>query len=186
MNDLWSLPKQAVIGGKSYDLYTDFRDILELMGYLEDEALPVYFRWQIALGLFYRQPVPPEDQAEAMEYLARFLAPGPAPKPGPKRMDWQQDAQAILADVNRVAGKEVRQEAYVHWWTFLSWFHAIGEGQLSYLVALRDKLRRGEKLTAQEAEFYRRNPQRVRLRDSPADAQKARLEKLLSGRGGAM
>jgi len=83
-------------------------------------------------------------------------------------MDWQQDAMEIISDINRVAGREVR-ETDVHWWTFLAWFHAIGEGQLSALVSLRTKLARGEKLSDAEREFYMADPQKVRLAvpDSP-------------------
>ena len=36
----WALPLQAQIGGKTYDLHADFRDVLEVMGYLQDPALP--------------------------------------------------------------------------------------------------------------------------------------------------
>ena len=70
----------------------------------------------------------------------------------PKLMDWEQDARAIVADVNKVAGMEIRALTYLHWWTFLSWFHAIGEGQLSTVVSIRDKLRRGKKLEQWEKE----------------------------------
>ena len=85
---------------------------------------------------------------------------------------------AIVADVNRVAGREIRELEFVHWWTFLSWFHAIGEGQLSALVALRTKLARGEKLTEAERAYYAADPQKVRLQ-KPYDADaKALLERL--------
>ena len=69
-----------------------------------------------------------------------------------------------MSDVNRVAGREIRDEAFVHWWTFLSWFHAIGEGQLSTLVSIRDKLRRGKKLEKWEQDFYRKHREQVELK----------------------
>lgn len=88
-----------------------------------------------------------------------------------------------MADVNKVAGCEIRALPFVHWWTFLAWFGAIGEGQLSAVVAVRDKLRRGKKLEEWEREFYRRNRARVELkpRYTPEElAERERLNRLLS------
>ena len=179
----WRLPQTAEIGGAVYQLNTDFRDILEIMGYLDDQDKPEYLRWRIALALFYEGDIPAEHQQEAMEYLADFISCGETDtKPGPKLLDWEQDAQAIVADVNKVAGKEVRAIPYLHWWTFLSYFRAIEEGQLSTLVSIRDKLRRGKKLENWEKEFYRENKSRVELKKkySAEDlAEQERLKKLL-------
>ncbi len=180
---LWELPRTAVIGGVSYDLNTDFRDILEIMGYLSDETNPEYLRWRIAIALFYNGDIPQEYQQQAMEYLADFITCGQRDeKPAPKLLDWEQDAQTIVADVNKVAGVEIRAVPYLHWWTFLSYFHAIGEGQLSTLISIRDKLRRGEKLEKWEQDYYRENKQRVDLKPSYSAeelAEQERLNKLL-------
>ena len=87
-----------------------------------------------------------EHRQEAMEKMSLFLCAGRPEKPGPKLLDWEHDAPLIVADVNRVAGTEVRSMEFLHWWTFLGWFHALGEGQLSTVVAIRGKLARGKKL----------------------------------------
>lgn len=183
MNSLWQLPVKTVIGGKTYDLRADFRNILEIFGVLEDPALPEVLRWRIAVGLFYEQKIPREELQKAMEYLALFLrGGGDEGKPGPKLLDWQQDADAIIAGVNQAAGQEVRALEFVHWWTFLSWFHAIGQGQLSTIVSIRDKLRRGKKLDNWEKEFYRENRQRIDLKPrlTPQELEeKERLKAML-------
>lgn len=179
----WKLPQTAKIGGTVYRLNTDFRDILEIMGYLEDPDKPEYLRWRIALALFYDGEIPAEHQQEAMEYLAEFISCGETDtKAGPKLLDWEQDAQVIVADVNKVAGTEIRALPYLHWWTFLSYFHAIGEGQLSTLVSIRDKLRRGKKLEQWEKDFYRENKSRVDIKKKYSAeelAEQERLKKLL-------
>ena len=182
--DLWQLPVRAKIRNGQYDLHTDYRDILEIFSYLEDPSLPEPVRWRIALALFYEQPVPAEDWQEAIDYMTAFFCCGQPEQPGPKLMDWQQDAGAILAGINRVAGQEVRALPYVHWWSFLSWFHAMEPGQLSTLVGIRDRLRRGKPLEAWQKEFYRANRQAVDLpvRRSALEQQDhdrllARLEK---------
>ena len=162
----YSLPVTAVIGDREYPIHADYRDILDIFSYLEDPDLPEYLRWQIALALFYEGEIPRSHIEQAARFLVNFIAGGQQPpqeKTGGKLFDWQQDAPAIIADVNRVAGQEIRQHKFIHWWTFLSWFHAIGEGQLSTLVSIRDKLNRGKKLEEWEKDFYRQNKSRVDL-----------------------
>lgn len=180
----WGLPVQTKIRGRVYDLQADFRDVLEVIGWLQNQELPEFIRWQVALGLFYKQDVAPEHSREAMAYLGWFLTGGnpEGDKPGPKLLDWEQDAAAIISDVNKTAGQEIRALPFLHWWTFLSWFHGIGEGQVSALVSIRDKLQRGKKLEGWEKEFYRQNRDRIQLKKkySPRELlQRQRLEQLL-------
>ena len=157
---------------------TDFRLCLRLLQYLEDSPLPELLRWKVAVAAFFQEPISDPLLPEAMEYLAKFLSGGrDAGRPGPKLLDWQLDAPAIIAGVNRVAGVEVRSLPKLHWWSFLSFFHSIGEGQLSLLVSIRDKLRKGKKLEPFEQEFYRENRAWVRMEKD--DPEKERLKKLL-------
>ena len=184
MTDLWRLPREVSIGNRTYGIHADYRDILEIFTYLQNPDLPEFVKWSIVLGLFYDAPVPEEDFGEAAAYFSEFVNCGAREEsnPGPQLLDWQQDAQDIISDVNKVAGREIRELPFVHWWTFLSWFHAIGEGQLSGLVSIRQKLRQGKKLEGWEREYYRRNRSRVELRKKySADelAEQARLQKLL-------
>ena len=180
----WKLPKTAVVDGKTYDLHTDYRDILEIFACLQEVIYPEFLRWQIALELFYEQPVPGESFREAAAYFRWFVNCGGEEHdaPGPELLNWQHDAQLIVADVNKVAGQEIRSLPYLHWWTFMGWFYAIGEGNLSTLVSVREKLRRGKKLEGWEQEYYRRNRSRVDLpKKYSAEelAEQERLRKLL-------
>ena len=180
----WELPKEAAIGGKTYTLRTDFRNILEIFSYLQEEAYPEFLRWRIALALFYEEEVAEEDFREAAEYFRRFVCCGEEENqnPGPQLLSWEQDAQIIISDVNKVAGQEIRELPYLHWWTFLGWFHGIGEGNLATLVSIRDKLRRGKKLEPFEQEYYRRNKNQVVMRKKYSAselAEQERLQKLL-------
>ncbi len=181
----WVLPTDAVIAGKKYQIHTDFRDILEIFAYFSDPDSPDYLKWEIALALFFEGDIPQEDRLEAMEYLSWFLAGGKkeTAAPGPKLLDWEQDADLIAADINKTAGREVRAMPFLHWWTFLSWFNAIGEGQLSTVVSIRSKLAKGKKLEAWEKEFYREHSCVVELpkRYSRQEREeKARLERMLN------
>lgn len=180
----WGLPETATIGGTEYKLNTDYRDILGIMKYLNDPDTPEFLRWQIAIALFYEGDIPPEHQSEAMEYLASFISYGEMDTtPGPILLDWEQDVLTIVADVNKVAGMEIRSVPHLHWWTFLSYFRAIDEGQLSTLITVRSKLQRGKKLEKWEQEYYRSNQKRVDLKkrySAEELAEQERLQKLLN------
>ena len=182
----WNLPEVAEICGTVYRLHTDYRDILEIFRQLDDPDNPEWLRWKIAVALFFEGEVPEDDFREASLYLADFLSGGnPEETAGSKLLDWEQDAAIIVADVNKVAGTEVRAVPHLHWWTFLAYFNAIGEGQLSMLVSLRDKLARGKKLEKWEQEYYRKHKSRVDLKkrySSEEIAAQERLKALLDGR----
>lgn len=177
MLNLWQLPTKAVFGGREYPICTDYRDILEIFSYLNHSDLPEFIRWEVALTLFYGEV--PEEREEAVDFFCRFLTGGEENNtPGPRLLDWEQDAPAIIADVNKAAGMEIRAVPYIHWWTFLSWFHAIGEGQLSTLVSIRQKLQKGKKLEGWEKEFYRENRKRVDLPKKYSTSELAEQERL--------
>ena len=189
MMEGWTLPTGTVIGGKYYSIHGDFRDIMEIFSYFSDPELPPYLSWQIALALFYDEPIPQAHQLEAMNYLSYFINGGhqETGNTGAKLIDWQQDRDMIAADVNKAAGQEIRGLPFLHWWTFLSWFHAIGEGQLSTVVGIRSKLAQGKKLEGWEKEFYRTHKKTVDIpkrytRQEMEDRQ--RLEQLLSKKEG--
>ena len=176
----WELPKETVIGGKTYHLHTDFRRILEIFSCLQEESYPEFLRWFMTFALFYEESIPDEDFGEAAEYFCWFVNCGreETQNPGPQLISWQQDAQDIVADVNKVAGQEIRALPYLHWWTFLGWFQGIGEGNLSTLVSIRDKLRRGKKLEGWEQEYYRQNKSRVKLQKNYSAEELAEQERL--------
>ena len=176
----WELPLRAEIGGKQYGLHCDFRDVLEIFSYFSDPDLPDYIKWQIALALFFEGEIPPIHQQQAMEYLSWFLSGGRQEEqsPGPQLLDWEQDCDLIAADVNRAAGMEIRAVPFLHWWTFLSWFHAMPPGELSTRISLRQKLRKGQPLEDWEKEYYRENKALVDLRPAYTEEEKREIERL--------
>lgn len=183
MTDAWKLPRSLEIGKRSYKIRADYRDVLGVIRALNDPDLPEFIRWQAALCLFYESKVPAEDQIAAMKEMAAFIAWGEQPASGHKLIDWDKDAPLIAGEINKVAGREVRAMDFVHWWTFLGWYHSIGEGQLSTVVSIRDKLRRGTPLSDWERAYYRENRGRIDLpkRYSAREkAEQARLQKLLN------
>lgn len=161
----WGLPVFVVVGGREYNINTDYRDILEVIAYLQDSDDLMTARY-VALSLFYENfsQMPVRDYGPAMDELARFIDLGEDPaegSPQARTIDWEQDRAVIAAEINKVAGVEVRALPYLHWWTFMGYFGAIGEGQLSMIVSLREKLRKGKKLESWERDYYQQNRSRI-------------------------
>lgn len=188
--NLWTLPEAVRFADTDWRVHTDFRDVLEILRWLDgsaDPALTDSERWYVALALFYRDfsLMPPTQYREACEAMATFMQAG-RPDGGPcapRLMDWQQDAALIAAGTARAAGQDLRALPHLHWWSFLGWFDSIADGPFATVVALRDKLRRGKKLEPWEREFYRAHRAEVDLHRpaSPeADAEKQRLLALLN------
>lgn len=176
MMNIWSLPMSAEIGGVKYAINADFRDVLEIIGVLNDTSKPDFIRWQVAIGLFYDNEIPRPFQQDAMEFLSKFISYGEdEKKPGPKLIDWDQDAQLIVGDVNKIAGKEVRAERFLHWWSFLSFFYAVGDGQLATIVSIRNKKRKGKKLEKWEETYYRENKDKIDFKSRKTAADVAAM-----------
>lgn len=155
----WVLPESAEIGGKRYEIHSDYRDILEIIQCLQNEEDPKAARIYLAMALFYDgfDEIPPQDYEEAAQWMSVFIGGGEEehdPHPAHKLIDWEQDSRMIISDINKVAGCDIRTLPFAHWWTFLSWVGGIGEGQLSTVVSIREKRRKGKKLEKWEQEYY--------------------------------
>ena len=177
----WGLPSSAEIGGREYTINTDFRDVLEIIEVMQDPEKHERIRTLVALSLFYDgfEDMPPDDYHDALQWMVEFINCGEPDDgtPHPKTIDWEQDRLVIAAEVNKVAGTEIRALPHLHWWTFIAYFNSIGEGQLSYIVSIREKLRKGKPLEKHEREFYRQNRTRVDFKQKFTQADEDLLSK---------
>ena len=90
MTGAWGLPMQAELGGVRYAIRSDYRDVLELLRWLNgqaDPALDQSERWYVAMRLFYPEfaALPQPLWSDATQFLTEFLAaaassPAPAPR----------------------------------------------------------------------------------------------------------
>lgn len=181
----WGLPTTITVEGVDYPIYSDYRDVLDVLGVLNAEEMHVQMRFSVALGAFLQDvdALPPEHVDAACREMVRFIALGeddpPDSAPSVRRFDWDQDALLIVADVNKVAGTEIRALEYLHWWTFLAYFSSIGEGRLSTVVGIREKLRKGKPLDEHERQYYRENRAAVDLKTKYTKSEEALLEEFL-------
>ncbi len=156
------LPTTLTVAEKEYPINTDFRNVLIFLEACEDPDLSNEERLYILLKRMYGngyEDIPKDCIGEALEQAKWFVDCGKNEDNTEKRkmIDWTQDASIIFPAVNKVANKEVRSEAYLHWWTFMGYFMEIEGGTFSTVLAIRQKKLRGKKLEKWEQDFYSHN-----------------------------
>ena len=90
---------------------------------------------------------------------------------GPQLVSWEQDFNLIASPISKVIGQDIRGMDYLHWWSFLSAYMAIGDCMFAQVVAIRDKKARGKSLDKAEREFYRRNRDLIDIKKRLTDAE---------------
>lgn len=167
----YTLPSSIFINGQEFSIRErgDFRMVLDCFEALNDLELTKQMRVLTALLIFYedfnsfediqKHSNDVEELVEKMMLFFNLDQKDSGKSVNYKLIDWQQDAPMICSAINKVAGKEIRAEEYIHWWTFLGYYMAIGESALSTVVGIRNKIVKGKKLEKHEQEFRRENPQ---------------------------
>ena len=166
---MYRLPTEVEIEGQYLHIKDDgdFRVVLDCFSVLEDIELSEQERVLCALIVFYDledfddlYKIPNLEEA-TKQMFAFFEADMPESKGGQdyKLINWDTDSAIICSAVNKVAGKEVRNEAYLHWWTFMGYYMAVGESSLSTVVGIRSKIVKGKSLEKWERQFRTENGQ---------------------------
>lgn len=184
---IYDLPRAVEFGGRKWTIRTDFRDVLTILVAFDDPNLSDAEKAYVCLHNLYRDfdKIPGELAQAAYDAAVRFIDRGETPgKPGPRTMDWTQDAPLIFPAVNSVAGCEVRAKKYLHWWTFCGYFMEIRESTAATVLSLRQKKAKRKKLEKWEKDFIRENKEIFILRPRLTDAEKAEKEKLNALLGG--
>ena len=171
---MFELPTSITIDGDNYPIRNqgDFRMVLDCFKCLQDIELTEQERILVALCIFYEDVAGVEYVQEvfntdsklvaAVEEMYNFFNCGQesvGAARNHKLIDWEKDSQVIVSAINNVAKKEIRTETYIHWWTFMGYYLAIGECPLSTIVSIRDKIVRGKKLEKWEQDFKLNNPE---------------------------
>ena len=177
------LPTFLEINGKQHHIInTDYRNALIIFQAFNDPNLKNNEQqWIMLDALIGMDNLKKEDRPEAVKQCIWFLDGGKTydeKSMQPKTMDWKQDEQLIFSAVNHVAGKELRTEKYIHWWTFLGYFNEIQDGLFSYVLAIRQKKAKGKKLDKGEQEYFNAHKEMIEIREPESDAVKAYKEDL--------
>ena len=180
---MYELPTSVDINGESYKIREngDFRMILHCFEVLSAEDLTKKERIIACLMIFYEDLDEVEDvlrlpdMEEAVKQMFNFMNAGQEEqsRASVKLIDWEKDSLLMSSAINNVAGKEIRAEKFLHWWTFIGYYMAIGECALSQIVAIRYKIAHNEKLEKHEKKFRAENPQYFNIDYRTAEQKEA-------------
>jgi len=169
---MFELPVQLEVNGKLHPIRNngDFRVVLDCFAALNDVELDDIDRILSSLIIFYEEA---ESEASLNELFNRDIRPAAEKmfwffscgdnvvgnKHNYKLVDWEKDQQLIASAINKAAGTEIRSLDYLHWWTFMGYYTAIGDCTWSNVVAIRQKIKTGKKLEKNELKFKNDNPE---------------------------
>lgn len=168
---MYSLQTSVQIDQVSFNIRNqgDYRMVLDCFEALNDPELSKDERIYASLIIFYEDfsdvtdfPKSSEQLNELVLKMFEFFNQSEVVETGAQSLrliDWQKDSNLIISAVNNVANQEIRSVPYLHWWTFLGYYMAIGECPLSFIVSLRHKKAKNEKLEKYEKKFIQENPQ---------------------------
>lgn len=168
---MYDIPQSIKINNKEFAIRNkgDYRMVLDCFKALEDDTLSEQERLMASVIIFYADINCVEDIKKLPSYdtaiteMFNFFNCGQTESPGMKvnykLIDWEQDSQLVCSAINKVANKEIRAEPYIHWWTFMGYYLAIGESSLATVLGIRSKIKKGKKLEKYEQEFRKNNPQ---------------------------
>ena len=179
----WELPTALEVHGTYYSIRTDFRVVLDILAAFNDPDLDDYAKTEVMIRILYEQyeTILEKDLQEAAERAAEFIDCGlkAEERNAVRTMDWEQDAGIILPAINRVAGREIRSEKYLHWWTFMGYFMEIGDSVFSTVQGIRYKKAKRRPLEKWEKEFLKNNRALVELKEKYSEEEIEEQERLM-------
>lgn len=161
-----TLPKSLVIDGREYRIRSDYRVILAIYEAFNDNRLSDIEKAYICVKSLFYEAIPDKDLQEAVNKAYWFVGGGDSKKSKEikeKIFDWQYDETLLFPAINKVAGKEIREVKYLHWWTFLGYFSEIGDCTLSTVISIRKKRAEGKKLDDWERQICREYPEMINI-----------------------
>lgn len=182
----WGLPKSLEVNGVEHPIRYQFQAVLDIIKALNDRELEDNEKVYICLFILYEdfEEMSTDDYEEAFKQAQLFIDNGmeAEKRDNIKRVDFEQDEKILIPAINRVAGREIRLDPDIHWWTFLGWFMEIGECTYSHVLNIRNKKALGKPLEKWEQEFYSQNKKicdiQLKLTEEEKEAER-RLNELL-------
>lgn len=154
---IYELPTALDVGGVRHEIRSDYRAVLDILTALTDPELSESEKLNILLTIFYIEI--PEDIGDAVKQCFAFINrfQPESDRAQPKLMDWEQDFGLIADAITLKAGRDIRSDEYMHWWTFVGYYMNIGDCYFAQVVSIRKKRIKGQKLDDTEREFYNNN-----------------------------
>ena len=180
---MYQIPTSLEFNGGEHKICNDgdYRMVLDCFSALNDSEIDEQQRLMACLVIFYDEIIELEDLKKlgdlniATQKMFDFFRCNQPEAPQAfvyRLIDWKQDEQMICSAINPIANQEIRSMPYLHWWTFMGYYNAIGKSVLSTVVSIRNKLMRGDKMEKWERKFKIENPQYFNWQSGSADKYK--------------
>ena len=184
--NVFGLPKSLEVNGVERPIRYQYTAVLDIIRALNDRELDGSEKVYCCLYILFEDfdDIPKEDYEAAFIAAQSFIDNGVESdkKDNVKKVDFEQDARLLFPAINRVAGREIRNDDDIHWWTFLGWFMEIGECTYSHVLNIRSKKAKGKQLEKWEQDFYSENKDicdiQIKLTEEEKEAER-RLNELL-------
>lgn len=178
----YALPTTVEIGGKEYEIRSDYRAVLDIMAALSDAELDNDERGYAVMAIFYpeMEEIPPSLFDEAIKKCFWFINGGEDEQDKakqPQLVDWNMDLPRIIPPMNRVLGTEIRALDYMHWWTFLGAYMELGDCLFAQIVGIRAKKAKGKTLDKADQEFYNKNRDIIEIKKHYTQTQNEILDR---------
>lgn len=177
----YGLPFSLEVNGIEHPIRYQYTAVLDIIRALNDPELEDKEKVYCCLYILYEdfEDMMPSDYEEAFRKAMWFIDNGEdSKKDGKKLVDFEQDEKLLIPAINRVAGREIRRDPDIHWWTFLGWFMEIGECTYSQVLNIRSKKSKGKKLEDWEQEFYSANRDICDIQDKMSEEEKEKERRL--------
>ncbi len=171
-----ALPEHLTVGDTDYPIRSDYRNVLDVFESFQDPELAQEEKCIVAIYMIFEDFSCADDVFkaaengfdvnEAIEKIKWFISAGEhQEKENLPTYDWKKDEQMIFSAINDKAKcADVREEEYLHWWTFIGYFNEISRNSmLAFIMGIRNKLNKGKKLEKYEKEFLAKNGELVKL-----------------------
>lgn len=165
----WKLPKAVEINGEQYNIAKecDYRVVLDCWGALKDDRLKPNEQIACALTIFYEDfiQISNSDNVPINLLIDRMIdiidgdgETTDTQRKNPKPIvDFEKDFSLIVSALLPILGYDIRENKYLHWWTFLGAFREIKSGVYAEVLRIRSKKAKGVSLDKEEIKFYREN-----------------------------
>ena len=167
------LPTVLTVGGEEQPIRTDYRVALDCFLALTDPELDDYNKPLEVIDMLFINDIDPNYWQEAINKALWFLRGGDEERgeKGPQLVSWEQDFTYIASPISNIVGQDIRGMEYLHWWSFLSAYMAIGDCLFAQIVRIRDMQARGKRLDKSDREFYRKNKHLIDIKVKLTDAE---------------
>ncbi len=187
------LPTAVEVGGKTYDIPTDFRTVIRMEMFMTDTQLEDTDKLlQILLLFFTGVELLPDKVEQAIIAIMNFYRCGKEnaiqESAGVNRRtqiySFEHDAPYIYAAFLEQYGVDLTQEPYLHWWRFKAMFDSLSDKtQFVKIMGYRSMVITND-MTPQQKEFYRRMQKTYAIPVSKTEREKTNaLEQVLLNGG---